>query len=545
MHSAVQTGRRKKHELRTFSRDFITALNRREHARNHIVWPNVKYAADPVGFTRDILGQPTWSKQTEMLEALRDNDFVAVRAGQKVSKSFAAMCAAWWWYCSVPNGKVRMTSATLRQVEGVLYTQLLELKQGAGLCYDCRMEDPLQPRPCKHSALIDGKVHKSSRGGIKSEIDFRSIVGFTSSKTEGLAGYSGKNQLWILDESSGIDDAVYEACLGNLMAGGKLLSISNPTKTYGWFYDLFHSKSRRFYTIHISGFDSPNVIAGEEVIPGLATRKSLEMLAEDYGEQSAIYKVRALGEFADLDEGRIFDEERIALAQRRNTDAATHCVLSIGIDPSGPNGKGDDSAWVAIRGHKMLRCEGVLGLTDEDHLQRLLTWVAELKLPGEVPYVSIDREGPEGAKVWATINAWANLKENRGKLFLRGIRASDGAIRKPDSFQYMRDELCWAVHEWIEEGGGLLFDELLEADLKILEWIDGVKGKTLLISKKDIRKRIGRSPDRYDALALAVWHGRHPAEEPVRPAGAPSASANARRGAPCIDPFASRNQWRR
>ena len=51
------------------------------------------WARDPVRFVRDALGGDPWSKQVQILEAVRDNKRVAVRSGHGLGKT---RCAA---YC--------------------------------------------------------------------------------------------------------------------------------------------------------------------------------------------------------------------------------------------------------------------------------------------------------------------------------------------------------------------------------------------------------------------------------------------------------------
>lgn len=523
----------------TFAEAKLRSARARQSAKKNIQWPNAKYAKDPVGFFRDILGIEVWDRQQEVLEAVRDHDSVAIRAAQKLSKTHSSMGLALWFYCSFDNAKVRITSASNEQVEKVLFQQLLELKDNAGLCVACRKADPHQPKPCAHSALIDGKVGKLARTGIKSKRGYRIISGFSVKKTENLGGFSGKNQFWILDEASGIEPGVFEAAEGNLVAGGKLLLISNPTRTYGYFYDVFHSKSYGWHLIHLSAFDSPNVKLGVEVVPGLASLASIEKLAMRYGVESALYVIRVEGNFANQDEGRIFSPEMIKWSKGRwDTAVETDYVLSIGLDPSGSSGMGDDFGWAAVRGNKMLRCDGVLGLDDDAAIAMLDEWLTALTLPGEMPLVTIDREGAEGARIYGAMKGWAENGAGKGRCWVRGVRSSENAIRQPLSYKAIRDELCAALFAWMKDGGALLDDAKLEQDLLAQEWLTDIKGRNILAPKKAVRKVLGRSPDRYDALTNAVWNS-----VPVKKA--PRASAPSSPPRTSIDPYAARGTWKR
>lgn len=513
-------------------------------AKRQFHWPSQRYANDPVGFVEQILGGEVWSKLRTLLEAINVHDYVAVRAGQKLSKSYGAMAIALWWYCTRVNGVVRMTSSTGKQIEGILYSELLRLLRESGICIECKKKG-LLVAPCDHSAVIDRQEPgKRSLTGIRSADMSRLIQGFTAATPEDLQGFSGANQLWILDESAGIEDEIYEAARGNLAGGGKMLCISNPTKTRGFFYEIFNPKIRSFFeTIHISALESPNYIASEKLIPGLATRDHVERIATEFGESSAIYKVRVLGEFAAVEEGSIFGLDQITLAEQRNleepdlADPASSCVLSIGLDPAGPSGRGDDSALIAIRGKRMLRHKLVLGWTDEQLLELVLGWLKDLAKPGEIPYVSVDREGAIGARVYATFKTYAETHKLPRVFWCRGIRASDNAQREPKKYRLIRDELAAAAYEYIRDGGGIVENAKLEKDMLSVQWVlheDG-SGLTRLISKEALHKILARSPDSFDALCLAAWNSRRVAGErearPVAAAAPPSFRQPQSRGA--------------
>ena len=49
----------------------------------------VERLADPVWFAQNVIGVEPWSKQKELLYAVRDHDRVAVRSGHKVGKALA------------------------------------------------------------------------------------------------------------------------------------------------------------------------------------------------------------------------------------------------------------------------------------------------------------------------------------------------------------------------------------------------------------------------------------------------------------------------
>lgn len=473
-----------------------------------IKFPCADFQQRPVEFARLVLGVEPWRRQTEIMEAVRDHPRCAFRSGHKIGKSSTAALLAWWWYSSWPDARVVMTSTTSRQVDAILWREVRLFKARGGRCVVCKREDPEGlriPRPCDHSALIEGEPGELARTGIKSH-DFREIVGFTAKEAEAVAGVSGSRLLYLADEASGIPDVIFEAIEGNRAGGGRIAMFGNPTRNQGEFYDAFNSKKKYYYTLTISSEESPNVTEGRTVIPGLADPDWIREKEDEWGRDSALFIIRVLGRHAEKEEGKIFSVAVIAASEQRWPDASEAGRLYIGLDPAGETGSGDETVFVARRGFKMLRIQEFLGLNDEQHKVRLLDLIKSMKLPRETPVVVMDREGSIGARLYGYLQALINEPRNRGLFELVGIRASDRAQRQPILYDRARDELCANFEGWIRDGGALLEDSKLAKELHTLEWTQLVKGGRLKIQpKRDLKKLLGRSPDRYDAAALSVW----------------------------------------
>jgi hypothetical protein len=196
-------------------------------------WPSTKYQADPVAFAREVLGLTLWSKQIELLEAIRNHKRVAAKSGHKVSKSHTLAIASLWFFCSFPDARVVMSSVTSRQVDAILWRELRKMH-------------------VRSSVPIDGDMHELARSGFKAR-DFREIVGFTAREAEAVAGISGANLLYLLDEASGIDDDIFEAIEGNRAGGARLAMTSNPTRTDGEFFEAFNANAHLYHTHGVLG----------------------------------------------------------------------------------------------------------------------------------------------------------------------------------------------------------------------------------------------------------------------------------------------------
>lgn len=85
-----------------------------------------------------------------------------------------------------------------------------------------------------------------------------------------------------------------------------------------------------------------------------------------------------------------------------------------------------------------------------------------------------------------------------------------GAASRSDLYANRRMEMWAAMARWIKDGGAIPADTILQADLSAPTYGFQSSGKRILESKEKMKERIGRSPDRGDALALTF-------ASPVRP----------------------------
>ena len=64
---------------------------------------------------------------------------------------------------------------------------------------------------------------------------------------EALAGLHSENMLFIIDESPGVDDIIFETARGAMSTiGAKTIMTGNPTRLSGYFFDAFH-KNRGYW----------------------------------------------------------------------------------------------------------------------------------------------------------------------------------------------------------------------------------------------------------------------------------------------------------
>ena len=84
-----------------------------------------KIRNDPVFYIEEVLKNPLWEKQKEIVEAVRDNHEVAIRSCHASGKSYVSGRIVHWYLNSFPNSVVITTAPTFRQVKEVLWREIM------------------------------------------------------------------------------------------------------------------------------------------------------------------------------------------------------------------------------------------------------------------------------------------------------------------------------------------------------------------------------------------------------------------------------------
>ncbi|MBX3205103.1 MAG: hypothetical protein KF764_08535 [Labilithrix sp.] len=500
-----------------------------------IRWPDPRYWERPVDFAREVLGMDVWDGQKRILDAYVQHKRVSVRSGHKIGKSCTAAIIALHFFCSKEDARVVFTSTTARQVDAILWRELGKIRSKAGCCLACRKacreKKIAEPRPCEHSSLIGGTMNSLARSGFRAT-DYREISGFTARDAEAVAGISGANLLYLPDEASGIDDAIFEAIEGNRAGGARLVMFSNPTRTEGEFYRSHTDKALQFekdgrpvldpktgkqlgfyYAIQVSSESTPNALERREAFPGLAGHEWIEEKRAEWGEDSPLYKVRVKGEFVENEDGKILSVHDLTVAEGRWIETPSIGRLTVGLDPAGPAEGGDESAFAVRRGAKLIDLKVWRGLTDDEHLAHLLDILKLHRTRREPPpVVNVDCDGPIGSSLLGRLRDYAD--RNRDAFVVIGVRSSNRAVREPHIYDRVRDELWANLAKWLRDEGAILDDARLTKELHAPSWSQALNGRLKATPKSELRKMLdGRSPDRADAVALAVWEAVSVAEE--------------------------------
>ena len=309
----------------------------------------------------------------------------------------------------------------------------------------------------------------------------------TASTPESLAGFHADNLLFILDEASGISDDIAEVVFGALTGdNNKLLMASNPTRNSGFFHRAFFEDRDLYYTMKVSSMDSQRV-----------SDDYCRRLIKQYGKDSDVVRVRVCGEFAKAESDGLIALEWVEAAMNREPNYKGNLVLGVDVARFG-----DDETVLAARvgdsalplkawrkADLMTTCGRIL-----NELERLMK-----KFDCGRAKINVDDSGVGGG---VTDRLREVIREKNLHVTVAGC--NNGAKARDSHYINWGTESYFALRDRLQAGEITLpQDEELAAQLSTRKYSLTSADKLALEQKQEFKKRIGRSPDKADALVLA------------------------------------------
>ena len=427
---------------------------------------------NPLAFFRRELGRDMWWRQRQVLELLRDHDRVAVASANAVGKTFIAAGAGIWYLNSQALGYVVTTGASWLSLKKTLWPEIHRILSGA---------------PNRDLANL----------GQLNELEWKirphwGAFAVSPKTPEMFAGYrTPHGVLVIVDEASGLSYEIMEAIEGLCSSqGSKILMIGNPLRPMGPFFDSFTSPA--WHTMSISALETPNYITGRNIIPGLATRAWVEEKRITWGEDSPAYRARVLGQFPDTASDVVISLN-LAEAAAGLHEVPAEGEVRFGVDVARYGD--DDSVIQIVKGKTALEPIVIHGQNTMAIAGRVVHEIQQWK----PKRVNVDVIGVGGGVV-------DRLEEVDNGKYADIVYGVNVGMPPNDEERYLnvRAEGWYIIKDWLKAGGKIWKDRAIIGELCSVKYKYSSTGKLQLEAKEKTKERLGRSPDKADALMLAL-----------------------------------------
>ncbi len=451
------------------------------------------------------------------LEAIARGESIAVSAGTNTSKSYVLGACLTLWFLAVYKDSIVLTIAprekqltkNLWKYIGILWPAFKEqFHSGELFTGVLRMygDDPDKRETWTATALT-------------------AAVGADEEVAQNLAGFHAPEMLWILEETPGIEDPIIKTIL-NTATGrfNPICALGNRDHQHDALGQL--ARKDRFHDIRISCYDFPNIVTGRNIVDGAVTQQSIDDRLDDADgdESDPIYLSRVRG-IAPAQSQRAlikYDWCEEAAKQWGNMDLRDG-PAALGVDVA-DSPSGDASAISRWQGACCTEVETIRA-SDASEVGRMVFREAnDSECPVDPRRIGIDSVG---------VGASAVNELKRLGMRVRTISGGKRAVPKMDVEDYwsattvtedgdlkpagpkvtdvgeyanMRSQVYWRLREDLRlRRIALPRDKLLFEELTILEYDDAGGTKVTVMPKDKVKVRLGRSPDRADALAYGNW----------------------------------------
>ena len=504
--------------------------------------PHAKYQKDPVGFCEEVLGETLTSDVKTMMESVRDNIITIARSANATGKTHGAARVATWFYKAFHQSQVYTAAAPPEgNLRRLLWGEIGRITEDHPLIF------------------ADDTLTSLNIARSKNEFITGVTIPMSGSSEQREARFSGKHAphlLFIIDEGDAVPEEVYRG-IESCMSGGhiRLLIMFNPRAKSGSVYRK--EQSREGHVVHLSAINHPNVLTGENLIPGAVDRPTTLRRINDWtrplapaedpdpfcfevpdflvgqttiarngdtypplpaGYRKIIdpsFSYMVLGEYPAQDVYQLISEEWYNDARTRyDAYVARFGELPprrvrpiLGLDVA-EFGKDYNVACPRYGGFvgNMESWGGVD--TDETALKAF-----DLCAKWSPMALMVDATGigsGVGPRVRRLIQARATAatREKFPRIIESVKVAVSPTFEVPDlgTFGIMRDQLWWSLREWLRTDVGAMLPPGEELRDELLTPTYAIVGNNIKVMDKDeMKKRLGRSPNFADALCLTFY----------------------------------------
>ncbi|MFE6639560.1 hypothetical protein ACFVFT_38400 [Streptomyces tendae] len=537
-----------KHDITTRERPHVMREVERATGSMYGLWHDT-----PSGFIEDVLGESIWSRQREIVDAVPFHKRIAVPAGFGVGKTWiAGRLVAWAGAVNAPGTMVIVTTATrFRQVRNQLWPHIRKTVARAGLPGYCDTTQWKIPDQWGNDVIV--------------------AYGFTAPENDEAAmqGIHGTPKLLIVvDEAGGIARMIGNGTNNLLTGDARMLAIGNPAMDdpRSWFEGLCEEgedpEEPSTVTIPIATFASPAIT--KERVPycndcpdgvpphslaiHLPDQEWVDRTIREYGPDHPYVIAKVHAKFPKGGGGLTIPVTWVEAAQTSDdpTGPGWRRLCDLGIDKETATHTVKDGAWVrlgvdvAADGGDEFVISRIVGdvietrycssgtINDDQVLlaEKVLEEIKAAQLVADAigsPHpvrVKVDQNGI-GHGVVSMLKRWADTGRHQAQIV--GVMVSESPEQDDPGAQMRpyrkRDEMWLATRGLLQPdpstGLGRLrlrVDRQTGIQLSTPRLGSNSAGYSVVESKKAMKQRGMKSPDRADAALLTVYE-----PEPINP----------------------------
>ena len=496
-----------------------------------------KYQDNPIGFIEEVLNESPTADIKEMMLSVRDNVTTIARSANGTGKTWGAARLATWFYKCFPECQVWTAAAPPEDnLKKLLWGEIGNVLN-------------------THKEVFKNDDIKTLHVQ-RTPLQFMTGVTIPASgtHTERVAKFSGKHApvlVFILDEGDAIPDAVYEG-IESCMSGGtivRLLIMFNPRHESGEVWRK--ERSGLANVVEMSAFRHPNVITGKDLIPGAVSRqvtcqrihdwckpldneelkkyekgndhdifelpKFLEGVVVEkqkkgefypplkpgpYKVENHVFHYMVLGKYPSQGASQLISREWIDNARarwdayvarfREEPPKGVSCVMGQDVAEEGVDSNTSCFRWGGF-------VERFVDWSKIDVIETGDRAAEEYHARSPMKHCAVDATG-------VGVGVAPHMRRLGCNAFKIKVAERNEKICEFGEFGLVRDEIMWAVREWLRTDTGAMLppdDDLIE-ELMCPTW--KTVGKYVKVLSKDgkdgMRALLKRSPDKFDALAL-------------------------------------------
>lgn len=455
-----------------------------------------EWRKSPRTFIREALGaEPDeWQDQDVLIPLEQGKRRIAIRAGHGVGKTALEAWLILWFLLFYRPCKIPVTANSQDQLRDVVWAEIAKWWR--------RLPDFLKD-------MIEVGAEKVF---IKADPEGAFAVARTArpERPEALQGFHSENLMFVLEEASGIEDVIFETAGGALTGPNAVVVMAgNPTRLQGYFFRAFHGNRQHWHCVHVP------CSRASHVDPGYPAQ-----IAEEYGRDSNVYRVRVDGEFPSAEANTVIPLDLIESAKGRNV--TTSDVWPIwGLDP----GRfGDDaSALVARQGNTVLSkfIREWRNLDGPQLSGRVINLYNETIIPERPREIVVDIIG-----IGCSAYDHMRLPGSPVREITRGVNVAEASTAS-ETEDRLRSELWFRGHAWFHkkdcrieptpyDPAATKLIEKLVGELSAPTYEFNRLGKRVVEKKEDMKKRGVPSPNLADAFLLTLAGGTYPRTNPHR-----------------------------